>query len=65
LENNINLTYISSQPSKTNPDEYIFIVNFEGHIQNKNMLKAIDEIKPKTSYFRYLGSYKTGIEIKL
>lgn len=65
LENNINLTYISSQPSKTNPDEYIFIVNFEGHIQNKNMLKAIDEIKPKTSYFRYLGSYKTGIEVKL
>jgi hypothetical protein len=29
------------------------------------MLKAIEEIKPKTSFFRYLGSYKAGTEIKL
>ena len=65
LENNINLSYISSQPSKTEPDEYIFIVNFDGHIQKANMLKAINEIKPKTSFFRYLGSYKAGEEIKL
>ncbi len=65
LENNINLTYISSQPSKSNPDEYIFIVNFDGHIREPKMLKAIDEIKPKTSFFRYLGSYKTGVEVSL
>ncbi len=64
LENNINLTYISSQPSKNDPNEYTFIVNFDGHIQGSNLLKAINEIKPKTSFFRYLGSYKTGIEIK-
>lgn len=64
LENNINLTYISSRPSKIESSEYIFIVNFDGHIQNSNMLKAINEIKPKTSFFRYLGSYRTGIEIK-
>ena len=65
LEHNINLTYISSQPSRSNPDEYIFIVNFDGHVQGTNMLKAINEIKPKTSFFRYLGSYKTGVEVKL
>ena len=64
LENNINLTYISSRPSKLEPNEYIFIVNFDGHIQGSNMLKAINEIKPKTSFFRYLGSYNTGIEVK-
>lgn len=58
LENNINLSYISSRPSKVEPNEYIFIVNFDGHVKEKNMLKAINEIKPKTSFFRYLGSYK-------
>ena len=58
LENNINLSYISSRPSKTNPHQYIFIVNFDGHIHNENMLRAINDIKPKTSLFRYLGSYK-------
>lgn len=65
LENNINLTYISSQPSTTNPDEYIFIVNFDGHIQNPGMIAAINEIKPKTSFFRYMGSYNVGQTIKL
>ena len=60
LENNINLSYISSRPSKVEPNEYIFIVNFDGHIKGSNMLKAINEIKPKTSFFRYLGSYKAG-----
>ncbi len=64
LENNINLTYISSQLSKNDPDEYIFIVNFDGHVEEDNMLKVIEQIKPKTSFFRYLGSYRTGIEIK-
>lgn len=63
LEHGINLSYISSRPSKVQPDEYIFIVNFDGHLQGSNMLGAIDQIKPKTSFFRYLGSYKAGFVI--
>lgn len=63
LEYNINLSYISSRPSKVEPNEYIFIVNFDGHLRNTEMLKAIEEIKPKTSFFRFLGSYKTASSI--
>lgn len=59
LEHDINLSYISSRPSKVQPDEYIFIVNFDGHLQGSNMLEAINQIKPKTSFFRYIGSYST------
>ena len=58
LEHKINLTYISSRPSKVEIQEYIFIVVFEGHIKNPNMLEMIEDIKPKTSFFRCLGSYK-------
>lgn len=58
LEHRINLTYISSRPSKVEIQEYIFIVVFEGHIKNPNMLEMIEDIKPKTSFFRCLGSYK-------
>ncbi|MCM1338038.1 MAG: ACT domain-containing protein [Muribaculaceae bacterium] len=58
LENEINLSYISSRASKYEDDEYIFIVSFDGHIQGSNLLKAINEIRPNTSFFRYLGSYK-------
>ena len=57
LENNINITYISSRPSKNNLDEYIVIVNLDGHISDDNILKVMSEIKPRTRYFRFLGSY--------
>jgi prephenate dehydratase len=60
LENGINMTHISSYPSKTKMNEYIFIVNIDGHIKNTQLLKAINEIKPKTSFLRYLGSYKSA-----
>ena len=64
LEHGINLSYISSRPSKFEPNEYIFIVNFDGHLGDTEMLQAIEEIKPKASFFRYLGSYKKGHLVK-
>ncbi len=60
LENNINMTHISSYPSKTHMNEYIFIVNIDGHIKTTQLIKTIDEIRPKTSFLRYLGSYKSA-----
>jgi prephenate dehydratase len=59
-QNNINLTYIASQPSKTEIDGYIFITIFDGHAKNLELTKMFEEIKPKTSFFRYLGSYQAG-----
>ena len=58
LENNINLSYISSRQSKISEDEYIFIVNLDGHIKSPNVFQTIEEIKPITSFFRNLGSYQ-------
>ena len=58
LENNINLSYISSRQSKISEDEYIFIVNLDGHIKSPNVFQTIEEIKPITSLFRNLGSYQ-------
>ncbi len=58
LENDINLTYISSQPSKDDMEEYIFIVNFNGHINDEKIKKALSAIKTKTVFYRLLGSYE-------
>lgn len=60
LENNINLTHISSYPSKTKMNEYIFVVNIDGHIQNTALLKAVNKIRPRISFLRFLGSYKAA-----
>ena len=57
LENNINLSYIASRPSKQKFGEYIFIVNFDGHIKNKEMFKTIEQVRAKTDFLRFLGSY--------
>ena len=61
LENDINLTYISSQPSKDDMEEYIFIVNFNGHIKDTKIMKVLNEIKSKTIFYRFLGSYEKNI----
>lgn len=55
--NNINLSYISSRPSKHKFGEYIFIVSFDGHTSSNQIFKTVDEIKNKTTFFRFLGSY--------
>ncbi|MFI3299919.1 MAG: prephenate dehydratase [Candidatus Gastranaerophilales bacterium] len=58
MQNEINLSYISSRPSKKQFGEYIFFVNFDGHVSNPKMLNAINQVKQMTTNFRFLGSYE-------
>lgn len=60
-ENNINLSYISSRPSKQEFGDYIFIVNFDGHVRSKKILNAISKVKEKTTFFKFLGSYEKNV----
>lgn len=57
-KNNINLTYISSRPSKQKFGEYIFVVNFDGHIRSQKILNTLSEVKEKTTYMKFFGSYE-------
>lgn len=54
---NINLSYIDSRPSKTKFGDYIFHVDFDGHIKDETIKKAVEEIKEKSNFFRFVGSY--------
>ncbi len=65
MENHINLSYIASRPSKNKFGEYIFIVNFDGHIHEPKILNTIQQIKEKTTYIRFFGSYKKSKAIAL
>lgn len=55
---NINLLYIDSRPSKKHLGEYVFFVDFEGHIEDEPTQKVLDLIKLNTNYIKVLGSYK-------
>ena len=57
VKHGVNLTYTSSRPSKNNLDEFVLIVSLDGHISNDKILKVMIDLKPKTSFFRFLGSY--------
>lgn len=65
LENNINLTYIASRPAKHDLNEYIFVISFDGHVNESHIAKVIDEVKPKTMFFRILGSFAKNTVVSL
>ncbi len=59
-ENNINLSYIESRPSRKTLGDYTFFIDFEGHIKDESIQQAIEKIMPFVKFYRFLGSYPGG-----
>lgn len=58
-QNNINLTYIHSYPTKKQMGEYLFLVSFNGHRKDKAVSDALETLKDQyAAPSRILGSYK-------
>lgn len=58
LENHdINMSYIDSRPSKKELGEYVFYIDFEGHILDTKIEDAFKEIMPIAKMFYVIGSY--------
>ncbi|MHC1592366.1 MAG: prephenate dehydratase [Candidatus Helarchaeales archaeon] len=53
----INLTKLESRPLKSTPWEYLFITDFEGHIEDKNVWDALEAVKTVTTMLKIFGSY--------
>lgn len=53
----INMSYIDSRPSKKELGEYVFYIDFEGHIKDSKTEKAFSEIMPLVKMFYVIGSY--------
>jgi len=53
----LNLTKIESRPSKRKAWEYIFFIDLEGHIHEKNVRKALKAIEKYCIFLKVLGSY--------
>ena len=54
---NINMSYISSRPSKKVLGEYSFYIDFDGKITDLDVSKAMFEILQHTTMFKHLGTY--------
>ncbi len=53
----INLTKVESRPVKEKAWEYIFFLDMEGHISDKNVKESIEELSGSCSFVKVLGSY--------
>jgi chorismate mutase/prephenate dehydratase len=56
----VNLTKIESRPSKRQPWEYVFFLDMEGHVDDKPVKSALNELKKESLYLKILGSYPSG-----
>ena len=59
--NKINLTKIESRPSKKRAWKYYFFVDMQGHIKNKKVKQALNQLKNSCTYLKVLGSYPAGM----
>jgi len=53
----INLTKIESRPVKNKPWEYIFFLDFEGHVMDALIQETLDQMKETLIFMKVLGSY--------
>jgi chorismate mutase/prephenate dehydratase len=58
--NNVNLTKIESRPTKKKAWEYMFFIDLQGHIENKNVVKAMEKLKRSCIFVKSLGSYRSA-----
>ncbi|MCM8758906.1 MAG: prephenate dehydratase [Candidatus Omnitrophica bacterium] len=56
----INLTRIESRPTKRKAWEYLFFIDFSGHVTDPNVCKALKELEKSCIFLKILGSYPRG-----
>jgi len=56
----INLTRILSRPTKQELGEYLFFIECEGAPSDPLVKEALDGVKKKAGFYRWLGSYSKG-----
>lgn len=56
-ERGISMTRIFSMPSPDTKWDYVFFIDVLGHQKDPKLAEALEEVKHKTSFFKFLGSF--------
>ncbi|MCP4387556.1 MAG: prephenate dehydratase [Gammaproteobacteria bacterium] len=56
-DNGISMNKIESRPSQGGKWAYVFFVDVDGHQQDDDVIKALNELKQQAALFKILGSY--------
>ncbi len=57
-EAELNMVKLESRPTKLKNWDYFFLMDIEGHIEDKVVVETVDKMKKICSYLKILGSYK-------
>lgn len=57
----VSMTRVESRPARQGMWEYVFFVDIEGHVEDKNIQQALAEVKSSSSMFKVLGSYPKAV----
>lgn len=60
-ELNIDLTRVETRPSKSGAWNYVFFIDFNGHVDSEVVQKALAVIGDKATDLKVLGSYPCGV----
>lgn len=63
-EMEVNMTKIESRPSRIKLWDYLFFIDFEGHIEDDKIKKLLSEVERNASLVKVLGSYPKGIVLE-
>ena len=61
-QHQLNLSYIESLPSRTEPWEYIFFADIDGHINDENVRFVLESLEDICRNVKILGSYPRGVK---
>lgn len=53
----VNLTMLESRPSRRTSWEYVFFADFQGHIEEERVRKALEKLSEEALFIKVLGSY--------
>ncbi len=59
-EKGMNLTKIESRPVRDRAWEYVFFIDFEGHVKEEPVAELLAELEKKIPFLKVLGSYPQG-----
>jgi len=57
----ISMSHIESRPSKQGLWDYVFFIDINGHKNDENVSKALDELKQNVNVLNVLGSYPKAV----
>jgi chorismate mutase/prephenate dehydratase len=56
-DHEISMNKIESRPAQGGKWAYLFFIDIDGHQQDDDVIKALNELKQQSSLFKILGSY--------